>query len=62
MTSAARPALPGILRRKVFIYDWMRGWIMAVTMDAKGDLVSMERFMPSAKFSAPIEHGVRAEW
>jgi cytochrome c len=33
----------------------MRGWVMAVTMDAKGDLVSMERFMPSQKFSNPIE-------
>jgi cytochrome c len=33
----------------------MRGWIMAVTMDAKGDMVSMERFMPSTKFSNPID-------
>jgi cytochrome c len=40
---------------KLFIYEFMRHWIMAVTMDAKGDLVSIERFMPSEKFSAPIE-------
>ena len=40
---------------KLFIYEWMRGWIIAVTMDAKGDLVSMERFMPSHKFSNPID-------
>src|SRR5258708_14810199 len=33
----------------------MRHWIMAVTMDKNGDLVSIEQFMPSAKFSAPIE-------
>ena len=33
----------------------MRHWIMAVTMNAKGDLVSIEQFMPNAKFSAPIE-------
>jgi cytochrome c len=33
----------------------MRHWIMAVTMDAKGDLVSIEQFMPNTKFSAPIE-------
>src|SRR5207302_2440828 len=30
-------------------------WIMAVSMDPKGDLVSIERFMPSENFSAPIE-------
>ena len=33
----------------------MRHWIMAVTMNPQGDLVSIERFMPSEKFSAPIE-------
>ena len=40
---------------KLFIYEWMRGWIMAVTMDGKGDLASIERFMPSHKFSNPID-------
>src|SRR5205814_6681421 len=33
----------------------MRRWIMAVTMGTNGDLVSIERFMPRAQFSAPIE-------
>jgi cytochrome c len=51
---AARP-FPQYYDGKLFIYEFMRHWIMAATMDAKGDLVSMERFMPSAKFSAPIE-------
>ena len=40
---------------KLFIYEFMRHWIMAVTMDKNGDLVSIEQFMPSAKFAAPIE-------
>src|SRR5205085_12019731 len=40
---------------KLLAYEWMRGWIMAVTMNKQGDLVSMERFMPSQKFSNPIE-------
>ncbi|MFL5639453.1 MAG: ThuA domain-containing protein, partial [Gemmatimonadaceae bacterium] len=51
---AARP-FPPYYDGKLFIYEFMRRWIMAVTMDAKGDLVSIERFMPSAKFTAPIE-------
>ena len=33
----------------------MRGWIMAVTMDKEGNLKSMERFMPSYKFSNPMD-------
>ena len=51
---AARP-FPQWYDGKLFIYEWMRGWIIAVTMDAKGDLASMERFMPSQKFSNPID-------
>ena len=40
---------------KLFIYEWMRGWIMAVTIDKDGNYVSMERFMPSYKFSNPMD-------
>jgi cytochrome c len=52
--NADRP-FPQYYDGKFFIYEFMRHWIMAVTMDAKGDLVSIEQFMPSTKFSAPIE-------
>ncbi len=51
---AAR-AFPQYYDGRLFIYEWMRGWIMAVTMDAKGDLASIERFMPSHRFSNPID-------
>ena len=51
---AARP-FPQYYDGKLFIYEFMRHWIMAVSMDTNGDLVSIERFMPNAKFSAPIE-------
>src|SRR3989442_10899964 len=52
--NAAR-AFPQYYEGKLFIYEFMRHWIMAVTMDTTGALVSIERFMPSATFSAPIE-------
>ena len=52
--TAARP-FPQYYDGKLFIYEWMRGWIMAVTMDAKGDHVSIERFMPNYKFANPID-------
>jgi len=51
---AARP-FPQYYDGKLFIYEFMRHWIMAVTMDPKGDFVSMERFMSNTNFSAPIE-------
>jgi cytochrome c len=51
---AARP-FPDYYDKKLIIYEWMRGFIAAVTMDAKGDFVSMERFMPSTKFSNPMD-------
>ena len=38
---------------KLLTYDWMRGWVMAVTMDSAGNYVSMERFLPSHKFANP---------
>jgi cytochrome c len=40
---------------KLIIYEWMRGWMMAVTMDEKGNYVSMEQIMPSYKFSNPMD-------
>lgn len=46
---------PDYYNGKLLAYDWMRGWIMAVTMDGKGDFASMERFMPSYKFSNPMD-------
>lgn len=40
---------------KFFAYDWTRDWINPVTMTPSGDFVKMERFLPSGKFSHPID-------
>ncbi len=52
--NAERP-FPAWYDGKLFLYEWMRGWIMAVTMNEEGDFLSMERFMPSHRFSNPID-------
>ena len=52
--TAAR-TFPKYYDGKFLEYDWMRGWIMAVTMDKDGSYKSMERFMPSYKFSNPMD-------
>lgn len=51
----AERAFPKYYDGKFLAYEWMRGWIMAVTMDKEGNLQSMERFMPSYKFSNPMD-------
>lgn len=53
--TGAERAFPEYYDGKLLIYEWMRGWIMAVTMDENGDYVSMEQFMPSYKFSNPMD-------
>ncbi|TLV04014.1 carbohydrate-binding protein [Dyadobacter luticola] len=47
--------LPDYYNGKLFIYEWIRKWIMAVTMDAQGNYVSMEPFLPQLKVVAPMD-------
>ncbi|AWO00948.1 Crp/Fnr family transcriptional regulator [Chitinophaga alhagiae] len=51
----AATRFPDYYNGKLFIYDWIRGWVMAVTMDKDGNYQKMEKFMPSTKFNAPID-------
>lgn len=54
---------PAYYDGKLFIYDWIRGWVLAATLDADHRLVRLEPFMPSVRWSNAIdmafdEHGV----
>lgn len=51
----ATRVFPKYYNGRLFTYDWMRGWIMAVTLDHNGNYASMERFMPSYRFSNPMD-------
>ncbi|NJM26944.1 MAG: PKD domain-containing protein [Bacteroidia bacterium] len=42
---------PEYYNKKLFTYDWMRGWMMAITLDDEGNYVRMERFLPSMLFN-----------
>lgn len=46
---------PDYYNGKLFIYDWIRGWIKAVTMAPDGDLQEMEPFMPDMKMHNCID-------
>lgn len=51
----AKRAFPDYYNNKLFIYEWMRDWIIAVTMNEQGDYVKMERFLPNLKLEHPID-------
>jgi cytochrome c len=51
----AQRAFPKYYDGKFLAYEWMRGWIMSVSLDKEGNLASMEKFMPSYKFSNPMD-------
>lgn len=46
---------PAYYEGKWLIVDFMRGWIMAVSMDENGEYKSMERFLPEETFSSAID-------
>lgn len=46
---------PEYYDKKLFTYDWMRGWVMSVTLDDKGDYVRMERFLPNMLFNNMVD-------
>ncbi|MGV3686711.1 MAG: ThuA domain-containing protein [Daejeonella sp.] len=46
---------PDYFDGKLFMYDWIRGWVKLVTMKPNGDYDSMEPFMGSTSFIAPID-------
>ncbi len=51
---AAR-AFPDYYDGKLFIYEWMRDWIIVVSMNEDGDYLQMERFAPGIHLDHPID-------
>ena len=47
--------LPDYYNGKFLIYDWIRGWVKAVTMLPNGDFDKMEPFFPSLKVNSLID-------
>ncbi|MES1215119.1 MAG: c-type cytochrome, partial [Bacteroidota bacterium] len=46
---------PDYYEGKWLATDFMRGWIMSISMDEQGNYKSMERFMPNENFSSAID-------
>ena len=48
-------SLPDYFDGKLFIYDWIRGWIFTVTLSEDGKFQNMESFMPNTTFNYMID-------
>ena len=51
----AKSTFPEYFEDKLFVYEWMRDWIYVVTLDENYDYVKADPFMPSTKFSHPMD-------
>lgn len=51
----AETRLPEYYNGKLITYDWMRNWMMAVTIDSSGNFSRMEPFADSLRFSRPMD-------
>ncbi|HRI21941.1 MAG TPA: ThuA domain-containing protein, partial [Panacibacter sp.] len=47
--------LPDYYNGKLIMYDWIRGWVKAVTMLPNGDFDKMEPFFPALKVNSLID-------
>lgn len=46
---------PAYYNGKLIIYEWVRGWVKAVTLSPEGDYLSMEPFLANVDLAAPID-------
>lgn len=51
----AKNTFPDYYEGKWFITEWIRNWILVVSMDENGKYKSMERFMPETPFAGPMD-------
>jgi cytochrome c len=47
--------LPAEYDNCLFLYEWMRNWIVAVKLDANGERVELKRFAPEQSFKHPTD-------
>ncbi|MBX2844160.1 MAG: ThuA domain-containing protein [Flammeovirgaceae bacterium] len=52
---AFKNRFPKYYDNKVFHYDWMRGWVHAITLDENGNYAKQEPFLPSFEFNNMID-------
>jgi|GEM_PF-463435 len=59
--SPSQRKLPAEFDRCLFIYDWMRGQILAAKLGEKEELVSLKRILPKTSFKRPMDMELGAD-
>ena len=54
-STPAGGALPAYFDGSVFVYEWSRNWIVETHLDADGQPLAFQRFLPSLELSRPID-------
>ncbi|PZR22948.1 MAG: Crp/Fnr family transcriptional regulator [Citrobacter freundii] len=52
---SSKTRLPDYYNKKLFIYEWIRGWIKVVTLRENGDFDKMEPFMEHTTWNGPVD-------
>jgi len=55
VTSKKNIQFPDFFDKKLFVFDWMRSWIMAVELDSAGQYIGMQDIFPDRPFIKPIQ-------
>ena len=53
--TAGGDALPAYFDGSVFVYEWSRNWIIETQLDADGQPLGFQRFLPSLTLNRPID-------
>ena len=51
----AKNHFPDYFEGKPIMYEWMRNFMFAIQLDAKGDYVKMDPFLPNLKLTRPVD-------
>jgi cytochrome c len=55
MYGNSKAKFPDYYNGKLFIYEWARSWVKAVTFNKEGNFVKVEPFLPEIGISKPID-------
>ncbi len=55
ISTAGGAAMPAYFDGSVFLYEWSRNWIVETHLDADGQPLAFQRFLPSLELHRPID-------
>jgi cytochrome c len=60
-TNTSNTKLPGYFDKALFIMDWSRNWVKEVKLDANGNVLKINPFLPSRTWLRPMDMKIGAD-